>query len=91
MARLYAVLDSESLSTTGWHTRYKITFLGTLGVTFSQPFGINNKGEVDAIGNLPAVFRKSPLSWRAKPQVSKGRFWVTWSAPKLHTFHSVSD
>jgi len=64
MASLYAVLDSESVSTTGWHTRYKITFLGTLGGTFSQPFGINNTGEVDAIGNLPGDQSHQAFLWR---------------------------
>src|SRR5207244_4223594 len=46
------------------HTRYTVTFLGTLGGTFSQPFGMNNKGEVDGISTLPGDNETHAFLWR---------------------------
>jgi probable HAF family extracellular repeat protein len=34
-------------------TPYTLTFLGTLGGTFSQPFGMNNRGEVNGTSTMP--------------------------------------
>lgn len=34
-------------------TQYTLTFLGTLGGTFSQPFGMNNRGEVTGWSTMP--------------------------------------
>ena len=46
------------------HTRYSVTYLGTLGGTFSQPFGMNNKGEVDGISTLPGDNETHAFLWR---------------------------
>jgi probable HAF family extracellular repeat protein len=46
------------------HTRYTVTYLGTLGGTFSQPFGMNNKGEVDGISTLPGDSETHAFLWR---------------------------
>jgi probable HAF family extracellular repeat protein len=45
-------------------TQYTVTFLGTLGGTFSQPFGMNNKGEVDGIATLPGDQSQHAFLWR---------------------------
>jgi probable HAF family extracellular repeat protein len=41
-----------------------VTFLGTLGGTFSQPFGMNNKGEVNGISTLPGDGSQHAFLWR---------------------------
>src|SRR2546426_7148868 len=46
------------------HTRYSVTYLGTLGGTFSQPFGMNNKGEVDGISTLPGDNETHAFLWQ---------------------------
>src|SRR5215469_8987642 len=45
--------------------QYTVTFLGTLGGTFSQPFGLNNKGEVNGIANLPGDTNAHAFIWRS--------------------------
>jgi len=45
-------------------TRYIITFLGTLGGTFSQPFGMNNKGEVGGIATPVGDQNQHAFLWR---------------------------
>jgi probable HAF family extracellular repeat protein len=44
--------------------RYTVTFLGTLGGTFSQPFGMNNKGEVNGVSTLPGDQNAHAFLWR---------------------------
>jgi hypothetical protein len=48
-----ATQEQQRSQSNASHPRYAVTFLGTLGGTFSQPFGLNNKGEVNGIANLP--------------------------------------
>jgi probable HAF family extracellular repeat protein len=46
------------------YTQYSVTFLGTLGGTFSEPFGMNNKGEVNGISTLPGDGSQHAFLWR---------------------------
>ena len=63
-ARLAAQEQERSPSNEPHVQRYTVTFLGTLGGTFSQPFGINNKGEVDGIATLPGDKDQHAFFWR---------------------------
>jgi probable HAF family extracellular repeat protein len=63
-AQLTAQEEQGSQSNEPHLQRYTVTFLGTLGGTFSQPFGMNNKGEVDGIANLPGDQNHHAFLWR---------------------------
>jgi len=46
------------------HTQYTVTFLGTFGGCCGEPFGLNNKGEVDGVANLPGDQNFHAFLWR---------------------------
>ena len=61
---LFAALAAPTQLAAQKQTHYTVTFLGTLGGTFSQPFGLNNKGEVNGIATLPGDNETHAILWR---------------------------
>ena len=71
-------------------TRYTITDLGTLGGTFSQAFGINNKGSIVGYSTLPGDTALHAFLWRKGVMTDLGTLAGSGTLPYSVAF-SIND
>jgi probable HAF family extracellular repeat protein len=71
-------------------TRYTIIDLGTLGGTFSQAFGINNKGSVVGLATLPGDTTAHAFMWRKGMITDLGTLAGTDTLPASGAY-SIND
>jgi probable HAF family extracellular repeat protein len=72
------------------HIRYTVTDLGTLGGTFSQAFGVNNKGSVVGYATLTGDTSLHAFLWRKGAMTDLGTLGGTDTLPASGAY-SIND
>jgi probable HAF family extracellular repeat protein len=72
------------------HIRYTVTDLGTLGGTFGQAFGVNNKGSVVGYATLTGDTSRHAFLWRKGVMTDLGTLGGTDTLP-VSVAYSVND